>query len=109
MDMESLNFKSCIRFPERSNKLFNKEEALNCLELVQIANGGGNVNPRYSYETSSINNLNPSNSSNISLNNSFNNLNTLQNNINSSLSNNQHIYNFDRVFSDSINQEEVYK
>ena len=107
MDVELINKKTCLRYPEKSNKINKKEEILNCIELVQSANKG-NINSRRSYEANTFNNQNSTNNNNnISLNNSFNNSNTIQNNINSSLSNNNNIFNFDRVFPEYTNQEEV--
>lgn len=112
MDTEFISNISCLKYPDKSIKLNEKEEVLNCIELVQSAKGAGSYKSRYSHETSIVNNINPSNinnNNNFSLNNSFNNSYTIQNNINSSLTNNQNIYNFDRVFPEYTNQEHVKK
>jgi len=102
--METFSTKSCVRYPEM---LFNnnKKDSLNCIELVQIINGGS-VNLRHSYESNNnINNNLYLIGNNISLNNSFNTINNM--NTSNSNQNSTNIFNFDRVFPEDTDQHEV--
>jgi len=106
--------KTCVRYPERnSNNFYNnincREEILHCLELIPIANGTSRTS-RYSTEANYINNnIQIYNQENNYINNSFSH--SINNNFNhlnkDSVLNNGNYYNFDRVFCEATNQEEV--